>query len=324
MATLSDYKYGLDDCDVEDKQLLLKFREKRASWLILLDEDRVHSISTQISGMLWHDAGYRVVNEARRFSDNKDETSAIAPLLAEQFDLGYFAYQILAISKLLERNSSNPNKSVVSLRRLLSEIVSDRCLFTRENFVCFDGLPYDHLTAMQEYYRKNPPSEGILWMPTEGPEAFDISAIQHQQFDFLSGVDSDKRSRKDVIAVESLEKIELALESEVFSDILELRHKLIAHASDPSNRPDKLAQMSLDKFAEAHRIIVQVAFVLSANILYSSGIGAVPTPQFDQFAHFDRVFVRSTQLPELLAFWSDGANERELWTVRARKTILGF
>lgn len=53
---------------------------------------------------------------------------------------GYVATQVLAIRLLVD----NRGEDVISLRKLLKDVRSNYVLFTRENYVCFDGLPYDY------------------------------------------------------------------------------------------------------------------------------------------------------------------------------------
>jgi hypothetical protein len=58
---------------------------------------------------------------------------------ATGFD-GYVATQILAIRRLVD----DRNADVIPIRGLVKDISRNFALFTRENFVCFDGLPYDY------------------------------------------------------------------------------------------------------------------------------------------------------------------------------------
>lgn len=319
------YEFESSVCDVKNKDKLVTFRAKRAEWLSLFDRDPIHPISHQISAMLWNDAAYRSFNEARRFATSDRPLAAIAPMLAELIDIGYVATQILAIGKLLEKNPAHPTKAVVSLRRVLDEISTNQDLFTREIYVSFDGLPYDYQTVRDRHIQEVTKSgdTGARWLPTKGPEAWGMSEIMHRSFDRLSGVSSNERSRGDRIKCEVFTKLQAALEMPLFENLLLQRHKLIAHAADESNRPNVFDEVTLDKLAEAHRILVQVSFVVSANILCGSGVGGVPTPQFDPFEHLENPFVLKDQLAELAEYWHQHGNERENWLSDAQHDILG-
>lgn len=61
------------------------------------------------------------------------------PLIAEALVEGHFAVQTLAIRRLMDTKRTG----VISLVKLLKDIEANIKLFTRENFVAFDGLPYD-------------------------------------------------------------------------------------------------------------------------------------------------------------------------------------
>jgi hypothetical protein len=60
------YAYPVDACDVTDKEALESFRLKREEWLYLMEGDPDHAVWKQINAMLWNDAVFRTVNEARR------------------------------------------------------------------------------------------------------------------------------------------------------------------------------------------------------------------------------------------------------------------
>jgi len=64
-------------------------------------------------------------------------------ILAESLFDGHVANQVLAIRRLAD------DGSIISLRKLFKDIKRNFELFTRENYVCFDGLPYDY--AAVEY-----------------------------------------------------------------------------------------------------------------------------------------------------------------------------
>jgi hypothetical protein len=60
--------------------------------------------------------------------------------LAEALFDGHVATQVLAIRRLMD----DRNTDIISLRRLVKDLRHSWTLFTRENYVCFDGLPYDY------------------------------------------------------------------------------------------------------------------------------------------------------------------------------------
>src|SRR5262245_30956085 len=95
------------------------------------------------------------------------------------------------IRRLLDKTSG-----VISLRRLINELRSNWRLFTRENFVCHDGLPYDYEAVMVKEMAARA-GEGAFWGSTTGPDAWATSRMAHEQFDRLAGIDPSERTRED-------------------------------------------------------------------------------------------------------------------------------
>ena len=142
--TDNGYKYKIDECDVSDKKSLEKFREKRAEWVKWFGVDDENTIANQIYSMMWGDAAYRSLVEACRFSSEDNPTAHENEMLAGLLYDGYLANQMLSITKLIDKDSR-----VISLGRLFDEIKESRYLFTRENFVSHDGLPYDYAKVQE-------------------------------------------------------------------------------------------------------------------------------------------------------------------------------
>src|ERR1700676_1655839 len=116
---MTDYNFAPEACDVLCQEGLIQYRSKRLEWLRLLDGDPIHSISQQLSALQWNDVVYRCFNEARRLASLTVPTAAVAPMLGEFLDVGYLSTQVLAISKLVERNPPKPQRAIISVRRLV-------------------------------------------------------------------------------------------------------------------------------------------------------------------------------------------------------------
>ena len=133
-----EYAYAITQCDVpiERRPALQSFRDKRGLWLSWLDTDEHHAIWTVLSEMVWKEVGFRTLSNLA----GDDANALNNPLVAEALLEGHVATQVLAIRRLVDDSSSG----VISLRKLLKDMTGDKHLFTRENYVCFDGLPYDY------------------------------------------------------------------------------------------------------------------------------------------------------------------------------------
>lgn len=308
-----------------------EFRDARKRWLTWLSEDEEHSISGQLSQLLWQDAAFRTFNQARLLTKDQAPTSAVAPLLARFLDQGYVAGQVLGISKLVEfSDPKHPKKGVVSLRRLVDELIANRHLLTRENYLAQDNLPYDYepvrAAAWAEAF-KNAENGVAFWHgEVGGPQDYDSAQRLHELFDRLSGISPDKREKTDLIADATLKRLDDALQDPVFESIKLLRHKTLAHAADSFSRGQVDGLPKGLKFEEVDRalnILLGVTQVISATFLYSAWRGsAVPVAQHDQLEHLDLAFTATPDIERLREFWNAHSAERDGWLSEAHEALL--
>ncbi|HEY5166294.1 MAG TPA: hypothetical protein VII80_00630 [Pseudolabrys sp.] len=101
-----------------------------------------------------------------------------------------------------------------------------------------------------------------------------------------------------------------------------MRNKIVAHAADPATRPNAVNDVTLEKIADAYRILVQVTQFVSSNILLGGGVGTFPNAQFDQLESLDEHFVQLEQIQKLHVFWDEQEAERNEWVMKADETIL--
>ena len=97
--------------------------------------------------MAWADVSFRTLS---KLATDNDNSSLHNYLLSEALINGHFATQILSLRRLVDNR-----KDVISLNRLLKDVRGNLKLFTRENYVCFDGLPYDYEAAHARVLEKN-------------------------------------------------------------------------------------------------------------------------------------------------------------------------
>lgn len=305
--------------DILDLAALAQYRQKRAEWLHLLNEDEHHAIWTQITNMIWEDASFRLLNESRSPTLTPSDCSSRNALLAGFIDRGYVLGQVLALRKLVEKNPPNKRKGVVTLRRLLDDLRAHRCLFTREIYVAHDGRPYDYEAVERQWWEQRIKSgeTGFTWLPTSGPGAFDCSRMSHECFDKLSGVEPQKRSRTDCISVSVFDTLDRWIKESGTADIIIMGNKFLAHAADSVSRanafPDRFG-LTMDQIAAAHRAFVRVAQAISVSILDDSyRVGVVAVPQHDQFKNLDLPYVDSEAIPVLRQRWDAYTTERNGW-----------
>lgn len=310
----SPFRYALEKCDVHDRNALAAYRDCRLRWVEWLSGNTHNSINRQLYGMMWDDAAFRALNEARRFATKEHPTAAVAPMLAGLIDQGFVATQVLAIGRLVDGR-----EDVISLRRLLDDIEAHAHLITREIFVCHDGLPFDFDAVESAYWQREglPASGEVVGLPVAGPDAFYSSRRAHEAFDCAKGTKAAVRSRSDRLGLEVFAEIRKLLEAPEIAFIVHLRHKFVAHAADPisiSKAGIERFGITLNQLEAAQKALVQTAQRIELDLLWGSSRGVVPVPQHDHFAHLDRPVVPAARLEELATWWHEHCASREAWT----------
>jgi hypothetical protein len=313
----ADYEYSITQCDVptERRGALESFRAKRKQWVTWLDNDEHHAIWTTLSSMVWNDVSFRVLAQMA-LDDN--ESSLRNSLVAEHVINGQVATQVLAIRRLMDNGRGN-----ISLLRLLIELRGDFDLFTRENYVCFDGLPYNYEKVMQ--IELAAAGSGPFWAARTGPGAWAASSMAHEQFDRLSGVAAEKRSRVDRLPASLLDTIEGWLDNSGAGEIEKWSHAFLAHAGSVQRR-EEIANAALtnDKISAAIKALARVTEAISAEILFSSGRlnGLMATAQFNQFENLDKPITNTGRLINAQQMWDRLSAERDAFAEGLTEELL--
>jgi hypothetical protein len=271
--------------------------------------------------MVWTDVSYRTLRQLVIGQEDRNETGCLHnTLIAEQIIQGYVARQVLGIRRLLDKTSG-----VISLRRLLIDMRSNWPLFTRENYVCHDGLPYDCDAVMVREMAARA-GKGAFWASTTGPEAWGTSRMAHEQFDRLAGIDPGKRTREDRLPKTLLGTIEGWLDGSGAEELADWSHAYLAHAGGPDRRKQiEEGLVTADKISEAIKTLVRVTEGLSAHVLFAGGRlnGLVSVAQFDQFEHLDEPAVQPGHLGEAPGGWDALSRERDAYAAGVEEELVG-
>jgi len=302
------YQYAIEDCDVTDKKLLAEFRARRLVWLDWLEKDECHAIWPEISSALWNDVAFRTF---AKMAEDFPASALHNSLLTEALIRGYFSGQVLTIRRLMDKR-----KDVISLRRVLGEIKDNLHLFTRENYVAHDGLPYDYEEVERQTLLAHLNS-GPFWADRTGPNASIPAKMRHQTFDWLCELQGQTRNRSDCLSQNILITLEQWLDGCGADEIVTWSHKMLAHAADEASRGRVDLQSinpNLQKITEVHKAFVCVAEALANFVLCDSGHGmVVPVPQFNQFEKLEGAVLETTQMQPLRDFWHALSKERDGW-----------
>ena len=285
-------------CDVADKEALAAFRRCRSRWYEWLIGNDDHSISTQITTIVWDDAIFRTINEARRLAtQNYSAERGFNTDLIDLLDRGFVTSQVMAIRRLIDSGFHDPRRGVISLARLLNDVETNQALLTREHYICFDGTPYDaplpERDRAREFTRER----------------------MHRTFDRLSGTQPASRSRTDVVQLSVIESVSKSLEA--CGDLRNYANQFIAHAAEPSARRQRVREqvrITLDALDSAYRAVVRAASFVGLAILFEQSLGEVPQPQYDHLANLDKPMVLPHELDGLHAFWDARVAEMGNWS----------
>lgn len=301
----ADYEYPTAQCDVTDQRVLQSYRDKRRLWLSWIDTDEHHAIWTVLSSMVWTDVAFKTLTN---FAVANEANALNNPLVVEALLDGHVATQVLAIRRLFD----DGNNDIISLRRLVKDLKRNLNLFTRENYVCFDGLPYDY-EAVQHKEMMEHVGKGCFWGATSGPCAHGVSRMAHEQFDKLAGIDPAKRSRDDRFPTSLLTTIEKWLADSGADELAKWSHAYLAHAGGPESRK-KIADLMVttNKITDAIRALARATEAISVYVLFAGGRSGslMPVAQFNPFEKLDQPIMRTGGENDAYNLWHKLSDER--------------
>ena len=319
-----EYTYTLAQCDVpiERHSVLQSYRDKRRLWLSWSSTDEHHAIWTVLSSMVWTDVAFKTLTN---FAVGDDGNALNNPLMIEALLHGHVATQVLAIRRLVD----DANRDIISLRRLVKDIRRNFALFTRENYVCFDGLPYDYEALRHARFMENAGNwgKGGIWVPTSGPQGDGTSESAHRQFDKLAGIDPAKRSREDHLPVSLLTTIEKWLDDSGADDLAKWSHAYLAHAGGPEARK-RIADLTVtaNKITDAIKALARVTEAISAWLLFAGGRSnaLMPVAQFNQFEKLDKPIMQVGGEAAADKIWQQLSGERNRYVDGVDAELIGL
>lgn len=299
------YKYPIDQCDVGDEGALERFRRKRHDWLMWLEDDEHHAIWQTLSQMVWREVSFSALS---RIADSNPGSALNNPLITEAVLDGHVALQILAVRRLVD-----DTKGVLSVTKLLADVRANFELFTRENYVCFDGLPYD-AEAVAERERLVRTGSGAVWLDTTGPAAYGPSEIAHAQFDRLTGIEASRRTRGDRLPKSILATIQHWIDDSGAPEIAKWSHAYLAHSGSPASR-QAIGEYGLKgtKIGKAIAGLARATEGISAYVLFASGRlnSLMATAQFDRFEKFENPIMKAEAADDIAAYWDERSQDFE-------------
>ena len=200
----------------------------------------------------------------------------------------------MAIRRLIDDSEWRRERSVYSLPRLLSEIEQSKELFTRENYVCYDGLPFE--------------GSNLSWRDKL------LYNYRQKTFDILSTEEESGRTRKDTISSAIFPEIkELLRKAEL---IKTFSNKFLAHAADPANRKKidpTLKNITLHHFEDTYKTLVTIGKYFE-RLVCKLLLTEFPTAQFDQIENWDKPLILSSDKKKLYDYWEERGSMFDSWS----------
>jgi hypothetical protein len=206
--------------------------------------------------------------------------------------------QATAIRRLTDVSSKNPDKEVYSLRRLIDEIRENANLYTRENYVCYDGISFDDAPSDDRDVRYSRRSRQL-------------------RYDYLCGKDKDSRSRDDKLssAVFATMGEEIEKDFKITNEVRIYVNKWVAHAAAPLNRrkyAQVLDEISLRKLDECYQALIRIGKKIEL-LIDEFLLCSVPTPIFNPLKNWDKPVVTTKDIKALREYWRERVKEIEKW-----------
>ncbi|WP_135076694.1 hypothetical protein [Terasakiella sp. SH-1] len=318
---MAEYNSTVEECDVEGKEALTQYRQKREEWQSWLHGDDEHSVMNQIYNMMWSDTVYRILVNQARLLGNEAPTSARNGALGQFIDQGYISTQVLSIRRLVDPEARRAERQPISIKRVLKDIKRHKELLTRENFVCGDGLPYDFKAERDKWFEKvavelgHEPQEQTEEDKALG-DAWDHSKRLHGEFDRLSGVKPADRKRSDQVSDEVFTQLSNLIAIQEINEVGDFADKFIAHAADPTSRATISQEgmtVSMAKLSTCHQALFSLTQAISGQLLWGTASPAIPHPQFDVLEHLDTQWLSDENLEQAREAWNERIDEVEGW-----------
>jgi len=292
---------------------MCELKQKFKEWEEWLFGGDIHSINNQIHSMIWDSAVFQSINEARKYvpKDKEGETQ-LNGTVQGFINTCFFQTQLLAIRRLLDKKTSNGNRSVVSLYRLVDDVEKHCHLLTRVNILEAHGYPYDYAEAETKWHEEHL-GTGITWGDDNLKRSV-FSRHMHEYIDKLVCVNPKERRPQDCARKEVFAWLKKRLNS--CESIYDYVNKFVAHSATPESRAiinaDEIS-ITLGAILDAHKIICQTAGFVGLRILYRNCGGFLAIPQFDQFEHFEKPWATEETVNNLHIFWEEYGKETKKW-----------
>lgn len=275
-------------CDVLDKKSIKKFQAVYAELKPYYADDSENSVRTTIQSIAWYDSIYRTFNQGLKWTWKNKKQENLPGTIIEYMHIGYLNHVLINLRKLYEPKRRGP-RQVNSLPTIIKKIAAHIGLFTRENYVCYDGSPYEISNNAKV-------------------------DLRHKVFDNLCGIKSiAERNRNNKLQKKIIDKLSEKVRLNKYIDIYV--NQFMAHASSNKSEDEMkkaFSSVTLMKIQSQTRnaiwAINQIGKILDELI-----VTEVPSPQFDPMKNWENSIFDSRSKSALKNYWEDRMNWWRRW-----------
>ena len=299
-------------------ETLEQFKEKRSEWIECLNSDDQHSIRNQVIRLMWDSAVLRTTGAAIELAPrDEDGNPKLCGAIVNAFSRWGAASQSLAIRRLTEKynpdRDKHQKKAVYSLHWLISDILTNVALFTRENLFAAEGLECD-ISKVETAHRN--------WQQQKRREIHEIPAhldsdglaARHAFFNKIAGPKPRATGEAgDVISSFLLNDLLAMLEK--CKAVKGHVNKYIAHAATPESLKHldkKAANLTYGEIWKAEKIICQV-YSLLLKILCDVSTSLVVLDMGNEFYYIENGWVSAEDAGKVREAGRAFKDETEGW-----------
>jgi hypothetical protein len=261
-------------------------------------------VFAQLQKLAYATALYQTLSEARRLEPDAPVKWPLWDLRTEE----HVSITSLGIKRLLDID-----KRRLSLAWVISRIERNLHLFTREFYVCHDGLSYEYQDIKDQFYANLSSSlkQTESFLTSTGRKEWYMSEEMHDHFDSLCGHPA-KRSRDDSISIDIVNSLKNNFESEPIASRPNMASKFIAHTV--IHGPGEIQIPTHEDVFDALSILMNMANEISASIFWDTNVGSVvPLYRGDPIETLDHPWISPENHGRLGTFWDNICSQMDEW-----------
>lgn len=266
----------------KEKRLLDLFKIELKEIKVMMSEDLKNSIQNLIYNLNWDDTVYRTFNIGLTLMWKSKEENKLPVTLIEYIHKAHLSL-ILAVLRKLFEPARKGCRTVNSIPTIIKRIKENIGLWTRENYVCYDGIPYE----------KN---------ETDDRKTKMIIINRHNKFDNMC-IRNKKRNRKDKLSIEIIEKLE---KNAILDDKIEkFVNNFLFHAASSDNRPNEADMLNKTTLLRKQQQMKKTVWIIQqiSKIVDNLILTELATPQFEQLKGWDDSFFNKNIKNILYGYW---------------------